>query len=254
MHTNKFVIDGVHHDDANNEVNRRLLPADGRNYETVSPDTTVTRENSAARNASDGGIAEDNHNDRAVEDEDNSSTANVSNGAAICRRPNDQAESSSGEHLPLQVSDDDANGAMVPSATTCKDLTCKKKLYLAHGEDSKPWVTETLIPIIETFNIEVVTICDAIPGKTYLSARADFIKEACKIIVVVSEQSVKDKTFLHDISKAQHKNPDPTKILIIPILFRNVTLDDVPTSIRDLIPISYNSPDFVAKIKLSIDS
>ena len=231
------------------------MPADERNYETVSPDTTITRENSAARNASDGGVAEDNHNNRAAKDEDNSSTANISNGAGICHRPNDQVESSSGEHLPLQVTDDDANGAMVPSATTCKDLTCcKKKLYLAHGEDSKPWVTETLIPVIQAFNIKVVTICDAIPGKTYLSARADFIKEACKIIVVVSEQSVKDKTFLHDISKAQHKNPDPTKILIIPILFRNVTLDDVPTSIRDLIPISYDSPDFVAKIKLSIDS
>ena len=218
VHTNKFVLDGVHRD-ANDEVNNPLLPADERNYETV-PHTTITRENSAARNASDGGVAEDYHNDRAAEDEDSSSTANVSNGAAIR-----------------------------------KDLTrSKKKLYLAHGEDSKQWVTKRLIPVIETFNIKVVTICDAIPGKTYLSARADFIKEACKIIVVLSEQSVKDKTFLHDISKAQHKDPDPTGILIIPILFENVTLDDVPTSIRDLIPISYDSPDFAIKIKKSIDS
>ena len=65
-----------------------------------------------------------------------------------------------------------------------------KKVYLAHGEDSKQWVTDRLIPVLKSFKVEVVTIDDAIPGKTYLSARADFIKEACKIIIVLSEQSV----------------------------------------------------------------
>ena len=145
---------------------------------------------------------------------------------------------------------------LLPKAkAACKDLVCcKKKVYLAYGEDSKQWVTDRLIPLLKSFNVEVVTIDDAIPGKTYLSARADFIKEACKIIVVLSEQSVQDKPFLYDISKAQHKDPDPRKILIIPVLFGNVTHDDVPTSIKELIPISYNDLEFVTKIKQSVDS
>ena len=144
-------------------------------------------------------------------------------------------------------------GIIFPFAAACKDLVDKKKVYLAHGEDSKQWVTDTLIPVLKALNFEVVTINDAISGKTYLSARDDFIKEACNMIVVISEQLVKDKTFLHDISKAQHKDPDPTKFSIVPILFGNVTLSDVPTSIMDVIPISNANPEFVAKIKLSID-
>ena len=137
-----------------------------------------------------------------------------------------------------------------------KDLicNCKKIMYVAYGEDSKQWVTDTLIPFLATLNVEVVTISDAIPGKTQLSARTDLIKEASKMIIVISKQSIKDKKNLYDISKAQHKDPDPTKITIIPILFENATPEDVPTQIMDLTLIRNNDAEFEEKIKRSVCS
>ena len=124
---------------------------------------------------------------------------------------------------------------------------------MAHGADSRQWVTDTLTPVLKAFNVEVLTIDDMSAGVNRMSAHMDLIKEACKVIVVVSEQSAKDKLFLYDISLAQYKDPDPSKISIIPILFGNVTHSDLPTSIMHLLPISYDNPDFVAKIKQSFE-
>lgn len=214
----------------NEGVGRPLLNTAGQNYNTLHPPTLP------ARNVPNNAVAGNGPND-----------------AAFQHQHDHQTESSSDHDVPpLQAPNDEANGEVVPSAR--KDLACKKKLYLAHSEDSKQWVSDTLIPSLETVEVEVVTIRDAIPGKTKLSARTDFIKEACKIILVISKQSKEDKTFLHDISKARHKDPDPTKITIIPILFGNVTHNDVPKSITDLIPIHHDDEEFQKKIKQSIDS
>lgn len=68
---------------------------------------------------------------------------------------------------------------------------CRKLMYVTYGEDSKQWVTNTLIPFLATLNVEVVTISDAIPGKTHLSARTDFIKESSKMIIVISKESIR---------------------------------------------------------------
>jgi len=147
--------------------------------------------------------------------------------------------------LPLQATDDDVN---------CKDLTChyKKTVYVTYTDDSKEWVINVLKPFPMDLNVDVVTICDAIPGKTILSARTDFINKATKIILVISKQSITDKIFLFDINKALHKNPDPTEITIIPILYGNVVCSDAPEQVADLISISYDDPEFAAKITNSV--
>lgn len=162
--------------------------------------------------------------------------------------------------MPMQSSNEGEPRSASPDVqipSTCTDLACfykKLKVYVAHVEDSEQWVTSKLIPFLERLSFEVVRISDAIPGKPYLYARTEFIKEASKIIFVISKMSKSDKDFLYDLSKALHKNPDPTEITIIPILFENATHYDVPTQIKELTSIRYSDPNFPTKITKSLYS
>ena len=158
-----------------------------------------------------------------------------------------------GEQLPLQATDDDIT---VPIPSTCKALAYRKTVYITHSNDSEQWVVNTLIPFLRElkFNVEVVRISDAIPGKPKLSARLDFINEASKTILVISKQSIKDGCFLFDTNKALYKDPGSTKMMIIPILYENVAYSDIPEQIVHLTSISYNDPKFATKITKSIDS
>lgn len=173
--------------------------------------------------------------------------------------------------LLMQATDDDL---IVPS--TCKDLDYyKKTVYVTYSNDSKEWVINKLIPFLTRLKIEVVTVSDAIPGTARHSAHTDFISEASKIILVISKQSIKDKLFLYDVSQALNKdinlepNPrkisqalhkdidpgsDPRKIRIIPILYENATVNDIPKEVTYITSISNNDPEFVKKITKSIYS
>ena len=161
----------------------------------------------------------------------------------------------SDEQLPLQATDDDK---AVPIPSTCKALAyynyCRKTVYIAHGNDSEQWVVETLIPFLIELNVKVIRISDAIPGKAHYSARIEFIDEANKTILVISEQTKSDKDFVYDINRALHKDSDPTKITIIPILYENISHSDIPKQVVHLISIRNNDPDFVTKITKSIYS
>ena len=153
--------------------------------------------------------------------------------------------------IPIQATDDKT----VPTPSTCKTLDYyRKTIYITNSDDTEQWVSEILISFLVKLIVKVVRISDAIPGKPRLSARVDFINEANKTILVISQQSIKDKDFLYDISKVLHKDPDPTKIKIIPILYGNVAHSDIPKEIVHLTSIRTNDPEFVAKITRSIYS
>lgn len=143
----------------------------------------------------------------------------------------------------------------VPS--TCKELACyyfKIVIYVTFSHDSKQWIFETLKPFLETLNVKMTTIFDAIPGKPRLKARYDLINEANKTISVISRESTKDKYFSSDLSRALHKDPYPTKITVIPILYGDVTHSDIPELIKDLTEIRNDDPEFIAKMTKSIYS
>ena len=205
-------------------VNRPLLPAAGRNYRSVNEPADIPAVPST-----------------------NTSTAPVD--------PSMQLESNveSDEKLPLQATDDDKT---VPIPSTCKALAYyyRKIVYITHGNDSGQWVVDKLICFLVNLNVEVVRISDAIPGREYYSARLDFINQANKIILVISQQSIKDNAFLFDIARVLHKDSDPNEITIIPILYVNVAHSDIPEQIRHLTSISYVDPEFVTKITKSIYS
>ena len=160
-------------------------------------------------------------------------------------------QSTSDEQLPLQATDDDETRP-IPSTFKALAYHCKKTVYITNGDDSEQWVVDTLMPILTKLNVKVVRISDdAIPGREHYSARIDLIKEASKAIVVISKQL--DKV-LFDISRVLYKDSDPAKMMIIPILYGNVTDSDMPEQIKHLISIRNNDPNFAAKISKSIYS
>lgn len=128
--------------------------------------------------------------------------------------------------------------------------TCE--IYVTFHDDNRQWVFNTLGPLLKTLNVKMVTIDDAIPGKYRLAARSDLIKGANKTIIVISKQSIKDKYFLSDINKVLHEDPYSESIILIPILYGDVTDNDIPEIIKDRISIRHNDPNFTARLTKSI--
>ena len=99
---------------------------------------------------------------------------------------------------------------------------------------------------------------DFIPGKTVAQAHSDSIREAENIIVVFSKLAVEDiqseeqKWFKFALSRAEHKDPDPSNITIIPILHGNISHTNLPGSVRDITPLTANDTQFKSKIQKSI--
>jgi len=99
--------------------------------------------------------------------------------------------------LPILATDDDGQVVVVPSPRKHLALTiyCKKTVHITYGDDSKEWVINTLKPFLINLHSEVITISDAIPGRTHHSAHIDFIYKVNKIILVISKESIKNKLF-----------------------------------------------------------
>jgi len=155
---------------------------------------------------------------------------------------------------------------LIPASNgSCKMLTQAqamaentKCVYVVHREDSRNWVMNDLKPILTKLNLDMSTPDDFIPGMTKARARNAAIKNAQKIIIVFSNPAKQDKFsnehkwFEYELSKAEHKDPDPQSITIIPILYEGISRDDLPESVEDQILLTYNDPKFEDKIKDSI--
>ena len=134
-----------------------------------------------------------------------------------------------------------------------------KLVYVIHLSDSEQWVMVELKPILTELNINMFSSHDFIPGKTKAQAHSDSIKKAEKVIVVFSrltvednEQSTEQKWFKFALSQAEHKDPDPSKISVIPILHGAVTHASLPERIRNTISLATNDPQFKRKIQESV--
>lgn len=141
-------------------------------------------------------------------------------------------------------------------AAQAKNIKC---VYVIHREDSKNWVMNHLKPILnDELNIDMSTEDNFIPGMTKAQARSVSVKNAQKIIVVFSKQSIEDqcsnehKWFEYDLSKAKHKDPNPQTITVIPILHGDISCGDLPESVEDQISLRTDHPLFKNKIKESI--
>ena len=136
----------------------------------------------------------------------------------------------------------------------------KKCVYVVHREDSKEWVEKKLKPIFAELCIDMLTPDDFIPGQTKGQARIDSVKKAQKIMIVFSKQAIEDKCsddqkwFKHDISRASHKNPDPSNSTVIPVLHGDISCDDLPEILKDKITVKSNDPQLKSKIQQSFDN
>lgn len=134
----------------------------------------------------------------------------------------------------------------------------KRCVHVIHREDSKQWVMDKLKPVLTELNIDMSTPDNDIPGKTIERAVIDSVKNAHNIIVVFSKLAIDDKHskehkwFMKALSRATHKDPDPLNITVIPVLHEDITHDNLPEGVGDLIPIKFDDPQFKSKIQRSI--
>lgn len=134
----------------------------------------------------------------------------------------------------------------------------KMKVYLIYCDDSTDWVNHTLIPMLSKQNVVVLTKDDAVAGKTIAGARHDLVHKTDKAIVVVSPKLTKDKLsedikwLKYDLHQVTQKSPDPSEINLIPILYGNAKVEDLPEILQSLIPLKADDSNFQWKIKQSI--
>ena len=151
---------------------------------------------------------------------------------------------------------DNIHMLMSLQVTRGDDKTKKKCVYVVHSEDSKDWVMKTLQPILGELNTDMLTSEDLVPGKTIAQARLDSTKEAQIVMVVFSKLTIakgrpseEQKWFNYELSQAVHKDPDPLNITVIPILLEAISSDQLPESMKNIVPLKINDPQFKHKIQ-----
>ena len=130
-----------------------------------------------------------------------------------------------------------------------------KLIYVVHLSDSEQWVEETLRPILIELNTDMTTPNDFIPGRTPGQAHYEAVSKAHTTIIelaVEDKQSKEQKWFNFALSKAEHKNPDPSVITIIPVLHGDIPLTSLPATVIDIVPLKTDDPQFKSKIQKSI--
>ena len=208
----------------------------------LSPRTTPTCDNRGTTLVENYGSSEGT---AIVADGDTSATSPLTNHKV-------DNETSAGASIQSEnVGDDDI---IEPVPSTCKPLAYYHSVYIAYGSDSENWVINVLKPFLAELNVKVSTKSDAIPGQTQPAAHMHLINEANKIILVMSNESIKDHYFLYDMNKAMHKDPGPTKSTVIPILYENISPSDIPAEVVHLASVSNNDPELKIKVTKSIYS
>lgn len=148
----------------------------------------------------------------------------------------------------------------VPMLCPNQETQVRKVVYITHYSDSKKWITNTLKPILDKLNVDILTIEDAVVGQTMATARDELVNKADIIIVVFSLQSKQNKKSLeskwvhYDLDRANHKNPDPNKIRFIPILFGDTEQEDLPRPLDNVVVLKADNTSLEEKIKESIFS
>lgn len=134
----------------------------------------------------------------------------------------------------------------------------RKVVYITHYSNSKEWITSDLKPLLDELHVEILTMEDAVVGKTIANARNELVNKADKIIVVLSSQSKEDKKSLeskwvqYDVEQTKHKNPDPCEVSFIPILYGDTKPEDLPRPLNNMIPIKADSKNLKEKLEESI--
>ena len=147
---------------------------------------------------------------------------------------------------------------VVPMLCPNQETQAHKVVYITHYSDSVKWITNTLKPILDKLNVDILTIEDAVVGQTMATARDELVNKADIIIVVFSLQSKQNKKSLeskwvhYDLDRANHKNPDPNKIRFIPILFGDTEQKDLPRPLDNVIVLKADNTSLEEKIKESI--
>ena len=134
----------------------------------------------------------------------------------------------------------------------------KKLIYVVHRSDGKLWVEKTLRSILIELNTDMMTPNDFISGLTLGESPYEAVSKAHTTIIVFSKLAIQDKQsdeqkwFNFAISKAEHKNPDPSVITIIPVLHGDIPHTSLPATVKDIVPLETNDPQFKSKIQKSI--
>lgn len=163
--------------------------------------------------------------------------------------------------IHIQGHNTDTFSEQVPLQATEGDRVKKKSVYVLHCQDSEEWVTSELKPILAKQNIDMFTPGDFVIGSRIANAHIDFINKAQVIIAVFSELAVtkgtdseKQKWFDYALDHAVHKNPDPLSITVIPVLHGDVSSDQLPLTMKNLISVRTDDSKLESKIQRSIFS
>jgi len=153
----------------------------------------------------------------------------------------------------------DEQSHLLDDSGTPSALLDKKKVYVIHCEDSKPWVDGRLKEVLTAVNVKMVTIEDAVAGFTIANARCNLVNTADKVIAVISPSlqnklSKEGQWSEFELAHATQKDPGFSKVWIIPVLYGNVNNQELPPSVSALVPLRYDDSNFKEKIKESIDS
>ena len=154
----------------------------------------------------------------------------------------------------------DTLSEQVPVQATRGDRIKKKSVYVLHREDSEKWVMSVLKPIFDKLNIDMFTPGNFVIGRTKANEHIDFINKVQVVIAVFSELAVKDtdseqqKWFKFALDHAISKNPDPSSITVIPVLHGDISCDQLPPTMKNLISVKTDDRKLESKIQRSIFS
>ncbi|XP_065918433.1 uncharacterized protein [Dysidea avara] len=193
-----------------------------------------------------------------IQDDDTFSNSPALSSAPSLQHP---AKASGTDSLPLPEQASDHVQSIVP--ITVPKSTCppaplyKKRVYVIHCTDSKQWVNSILKTVLTTINVLMVTIDDAMVGSSISNARYELVDKADKVIVVISPSSrnkwsKENQWSEFELAHARQKDPDSSKIKIIPVLYENVRSEDLPATVSSLVSLRFDATDFKEKVKESI--
>ena len=124
-------------------------------------------------------------------------------------------------------------------------------VYISYTENKADWVYDYLKPLIESWGSQVILHEeDMIPGFTVSGERQRLIREAHRMVLVVSEKYISSPWCLYELQHAISKEPVLFKGRIIPIMMDGY--HTLPAVLKGIVPLFDSDPKFEVKLKKNI--
>ena len=125
-------------------------------------------------------------------------------------------------------------------------------VYISYTERMAQWVKEWLKPLIESWQYPEVILHedDMIPGFTIPEERQRLIREADKVVLVVSRDYSESPWCLYELQHAIQQEPALCHGRIIPLLVDDCQI--LPSIVRGVVPLMENDRNFSHRLRRNI--